>query len=102
MNHSRRSFMKYAALAASGSSLGLNPFGSLSALAQSTGDYKALVCLFLYGGNDTNNVIIPGAQTDYANYAALRQGLAISQNHAKRRHAKSSGDVQLGCCSNNC
>jgi len=72
--------MQYASLAASGSALGFHPFGSLSALAQSTGGYKALVCLFLYGGNDTNNVVIPGGvQAEYDNYASLRQGLAISQ-----------------------
>jgi len=91
MNYSRRSFMKYASLAASGNALGLNPFGSLSALAQSSGDYKALVCLFLYGGNDTNNVIIPGAQSaDYANYAALRQGLALNQNQLLPLNGQSS------------
>ena len=36
-----------------------------SALAQSNGsdDYKALVCVFLFGGNDSNNIVIP--YTDY-------------------------------------
>lgn len=41
------------------------------------GSFKALVCLFLYGGNDANNVIIPRDATDYNAYAAARQGLAI-------------------------
>jgi len=46
-------------------------------------DYKALVCLFLNGGNDANNLIIPlgtGAATDassYAAYAAARSNLAL-------------------------
>ena len=41
--------------------------------------YKALVCLFLYGGNDSNNTIIPLNGGDYASYASARQGLALPQ-----------------------
>ena len=40
-------------------------------------DFKALVCLFLYGGNDGNNVIIPHDTTGYAAYAAARGILAV-------------------------
>src|SRR5258707_821745 len=32
-------------------------------------DYKALVCLFLFGGNDGNNLIVPTDTTTYNNYA---------------------------------
>lgn len=35
-------------------------------------DYKALVCLFLAGGNDSNNMIIPTVASEYANYANVR------------------------------
>ena len=35
-------------------------------------DYRALVCVFLYGGNDGNNTVVP--YDDYANYAAGRSG----------------------------
>ena len=42
-------------------------------------DYKALVCLFLYGGNDANNVIVPHDTAGYAAYAAARGALAIPQ-----------------------
>lgn len=54
-------------------------FGLLQALAQA-GDYKALVCIFLFGGNDSGNMLIP--YDDYATYAAVRQnaGLAIPQS----------------------
>ena len=55
MGVNRRSFIRYASLAAAGSAAGLRPFGALNALAQSATDYKALVCVFLYGGNDANN-----------------------------------------------
>jgi uncharacterized protein (DUF1501 family) len=40
-------------------------------------DYKALVCVFLAGGNDSNNLIIPTTPTEYAGYAAARQNLAL-------------------------
>src|SRR5437868_6412167 len=42
-------------------------------------DYKALVCLFLAGGNDANNLIIPNDSAGYAAYAAGRGALAIPQ-----------------------
>ena len=42
-------------------------------------DYKALVCLFLQGGNDANNIIIPNDTTGYASYAASRGALALPQ-----------------------
>lgn len=43
------------------------------------GNFKALVCLFLYGGNDANNFIVPNDTTDYNAYAAARQALALPQ-----------------------
>jgi uncharacterized protein (DUF1501 family) len=45
--------------------------------ATTTGDYKALVCLFLYGGNDANNVLIPRDTSFYNTYASARGNLAI-------------------------
>jgi uncharacterized protein (DUF1501 family) len=49
-----------------------------SAAAQEVfSDYKALVCVFLGGGNDSNNLIIPRSGADYSNYAAIRQNLAL-------------------------
>lgn len=52
--------------------------GLVSANAQSTGDYKALVCIFLFGGNDSNNMVVP-VSTQYAQYAQARGPLAIPQ-----------------------
>jgi uncharacterized protein (DUF1501 family) len=40
-------------------------FGMVNALAQSATDYKALVCVFLFGGNDSNNMVIPFDTTGY-------------------------------------
>lgn len=69
-------------------------FGLMSALAQKVdsdesaagGDYRALVCIFLAGGNDGNNMVIPnhssGSVSNYSAYSAARtpQGLAIAQS----------------------
>ena len=77
----RRGFIKYASLAAAGQIAGLRPFGALNALAQSAStDYKALVCIFLFGGNDANNMIVPFDTKGYANYANLRGDIALAQN----------------------
>ena len=68
---SRRRFLHAAgALSASALFPALSTW-SPSALAQAT-DYRALVCVFLYGGNDGNNMVVP--YDDYANYAAGRAG----------------------------
>jgi uncharacterized protein (DUF1501 family) len=44
------------------------------------GDYKALVCVFLHGGNDSYNMLIPRSNAEYNVYAASRQNMAIPQN----------------------
>ena len=80
MGVNRRSFIKYASLAAAGNAAGLRPFGALNALAQGATDYKALVCVFLYGGNDANNTLVPFDTTGYANYASIRGPLALPQS----------------------
>lgn len=59
--------------------------GTVANLTLGTGsahaaDYKALVSIFLYGGNDGNNTIVPLDATRYAQYAGVRGGLAIEQN----------------------
>ena len=79
-HHSRRDFVRLACCSAATASLvgGLSKFGLVSAFAQGTTDYKALICIFLFGGNDSNNSIVPLGSA-YANYAALRANLAIAQ-----------------------
>ena len=79
MNVNRRSFIKYASLAAAGNASGLRPFGMLNSLAQTTSNYKALVCVFLFGGNDANNMLIQFDTAGYANYSTIRGPLAIPQ-----------------------
>jgi uncharacterized protein (DUF1501 family) len=74
----RRHFLKHAG--ALGGSVALAQLGVLSARAQTAASgYQALVCLFLYGGNDSNNSIVPIDSAGYAGYAATRGPLALAQ-----------------------
>ncbi len=53
--------------------LNLAAIGAASAqTAQGTGDYKALVCVFMYGGNDSFNMLLPTDEASWAAYAATR------------------------------
>ncbi len=70
MRISRRSFLE--ALAAVGAAASFSRFGEGRAWAQTADDYKALVCVFLFGGNDGNNMVVPVDSTGYAAYAAAR------------------------------
>jgi uncharacterized protein (DUF1501 family) len=65
-------------LGAAAFAAGVQRFGLINALAQGS-DYRALVCVFLAGGNDGNNMVIPATTTEYAAYAAVRNasGLAL-------------------------
>jgi uncharacterized protein (DUF1501 family) len=57
----------------------LRMIGALAADAEPA-DYKALVCLFLYGGNDSNNLLVPVDNTNYQLYATDRTVLALGQS----------------------
>jgi uncharacterized protein (DUF1501 family) len=78
-NPQRRHFLKLASSVGVGAALG--PWSQLQALAQTTqgSDYKALVCLFMFGGNDSNNLIVPTDATRYAQYQRARPNLALGQ-----------------------
>jgi uncharacterized protein (DUF1501 family) len=75
---SRRGFMRIGA--ASLGSLTLRPLGLLPAMAQSAADYRALVCVFLFGGNDSNNTIVPMDDARYNSYLSLRGDLALAES----------------------
>ena len=78
MNLSRRHFLgQTGALTASALAASLGRWGIESAGAQALTDYKALVCVFLFGGNDSNNMVIP--YDDYGSYAAVRTNVNIPQ-----------------------
>ncbi len=69
MAMTRREFLLQSFGAMGTAALALEGFGMQNAFAQAT-DYKALVCVFLFGGSDQNNVLIP--YSNYSEYAALR------------------------------
>ena len=84
----RRDFIRRACCAAVGTAAMTSAIRDLrfmnAAVAQSNigpNDYKALVCVFLQGGNDYNNLIIPTINSEYLNYASIRTPvLAIPQS----------------------
>lgn len=77
----RRDFMKFllgsSALGAAGQ-LGL--MTQAQAAAPAFSDYKAMVCLFMKGGNDSFNMLIPTDADSYTTYANIRGNLTVSQN----------------------
>ncbi|HVF30530.1 MAG TPA: DUF1501 domain-containing protein [Pyrinomonadaceae bacterium] len=97
MKESRREFLKKSGCGLTMAAMAsqLQHFGLLNTLAQKTSaqeeggtpsDYRALVCVFFFGGNDGNNTVIPNhndaSVSGYPAYAAARspQGLALAQN----------------------
>ena len=82
-DQSRRAFLKRSgALGLAGVA---TPFvtslGAIGEAAAATAtDYKALVCVFLYGGNDYANTLTPYDSASYAQYAAARQNIALARS----------------------
>ena len=84
IDHQRREFLRRSsALGIAGSAapwaLSLAGIGEAAA-ATLPGDYKALVCVFLYGGNDYGNTLVPYDQASYNAYASIRQSLATARD----------------------
>jgi uncharacterized protein (DUF1501 family) len=91
-SRTRRDFLRGAACAGLGIASAGAMFGHLrlinSAMASPAtcpgyppvNDYKALVCVFLTGGNDSFNLIVPRDASRYATYAASRGSMAIASN----------------------
>ena len=77
----RRSFLKTASWGALAQLAGVSPLRSMAALAQSSSanDYKAIVCLFLRGGNDSNNMLVPLSGSQYSAYSTARGSNAVAQ-----------------------
>lgn len=80
---SRRRFIQSSALGLAGASLANLP-GAVRAELLGTNaaftDYKALVCVFLFGGNDSFNMVVPRSTAEYGVYANSRQNLAVARD----------------------
>jgi uncharacterized protein (DUF1501 family) len=77
MTISRRALLKGVGAGAFAGQLSMLP---RYALASPSG-YKALVCIFLYGGNDGNNTVIPLDSTNYSYYQGWRGSLALTASN---------------------
>jgi uncharacterized protein (DUF1501 family) len=60
------------------------------------GDYRALVCLFLGGGNDSYNMLVPRSGEAYAEYAASRSALALPAEELLPLGASGAHHPELG------
>ena len=75
---SRRHFMNNTGKAALATCVGLSQLSLIgNASAQTSGDYKALVCVLFAGGMDSFNVLAPIDSNGYAEYAKIRTDLAL-------------------------
>jgi len=81
MTWSRRDFLRRSCctVAAGFAAASFSRFGLVSALAQTAQDYKALVCVFMFGGNDSNNLVVPFDNSGYGSYRQIRADLALAQ-----------------------
>lgn len=95
MKHTRREFLH--ALSAGAAVASLSRFGVSPVWAQSAPtDYKALVCIFLFGGNDGNNVVIGADTAGYTEYSAVRgaaSGINIAQSELLTIQPKNTSRV---------
>ncbi|MES2323041.1 MAG: DUF1501 domain-containing protein [Pseudomonadota bacterium] len=81
-NASRRAFLKRASalsLAGAAAPWALNLAAMAEASAANATDYKALVCVFLYGGNDYANTVVPYDTTGHALYTGFRPSFAYTR-----------------------
>ena len=81
ISQSRRAFLRTASslsIAGTAGPFALNLAGIGAAAAQTASDYRALVCLFMYGANDHNNTVIPYDAASYASYLGVRANISRS------------------------
>ena len=78
---SRRDFLRLGCrtISSVGAAYAFGEAGLLQAQIQNPGTYQALVCVFLFGGNDANNMLVPNDTASYAQYQKVRQNLALPQ-----------------------
>jgi uncharacterized protein (DUF1501 family) len=82
-NASRRAFLQRASalsMAGVAAPWALNLSAMAEAAASTATDYKAIVCVFLYGGNDYGNTLVPYDTANYNAYQQLRPTLAYARN----------------------
>ncbi len=96
---SRRQFLRNTVQSGVATSCLVGTLGSLAtmrALAAADGDYRALVCVFLLGGNDSFNMVVPRSTVEYNEYAKSRQNLAIAKPDLLPVYPIESSDADFG------
>ena len=98
MSTNRRQFLaRTSALTGAAMAGSFGRYGIPAAQAQAPGDYKALVCLFQFGGADSNNMIVPNS--DYAQYGLVRTAasqVGIPQDQLLTVNASRQGGKSYG------
>lgn len=62
----------------------------------SSNDYKALVCIFLGGGNDSYNMLIPTSTGEYADYTTIRKEIALNNGDLLGLNSLNTGSRTFG------
>ena len=78
----RREFLKTSSAVAAAAAFASTPGLAYTQVIGTTApfnDYRALVCVFLHGGNDSFNMLVPNTDAEYNIYAASRQNLSIAK-----------------------
>lgn len=93
-SHTRRDFLRRTAAAMS--LLGVERFSRMNALAQSGSGYKALVCIFMFGGNDGFNTVVPMDSAPYNAYKSIRGNLGLPTGSASLLPVTTTAGAQYG------
>lgn len=99
----RRNFLGRSACSAMSTTCLLNTILTLRHMNAQAADvlapgtpYKAIVCVFLYGGNDSNNLLMPRESSAHAKYAASRTVLTIPQANILALNTLNDNGLNLG------
>ena len=93
MKLTRRRFLQSSAAA---TGLSLTSLSAQAFTSHAVSDYKALVCVFLHGGNDAYNMVVPTSAAEYATYHAARPALALKDGEILPLPIQSENQVALG------
>lgn len=93
----RREALKLGAFTAATGTAFTQSLGLMNAaVAQDANDYKALVCVFLHGGNDQSNLVIPTSTREYSAYFNARPSLALQQSEVLSLSPRNFSGPTLG------
>ncbi len=87
MKLSRRDFLRYSIASSIAGAAALGMPGTLSAQSTQANDYKALVCVFLFGGVDGHDLLIPYDVNSYNSFANVRQPLLNAYGGSRSRES---------------